>query len=136
MKVSDFLESKMDEFRTRLKELAPAYQEYVALQNAIEALEQNAPAAGKAAPAAAKPAAKPASRGKKAQKRRRPGVLKASLKEMVAKKPGLTAAQLAKELNSARPSLVTLAKRLEEEGVLERRRIVTDGGARIGFFPK
>jgi hypothetical protein len=133
-----FLDAKMQEFRSRLAELEPAYHEYVALQRAIEALEENLPPTRtKPAPAAAKPApSRPAPKPKKPQKRRRPGVLKTSLMEMVAKKPGLTAAQLAKELNSARPSLVTLAKRLEQDGVLERRRIVTPEGARVGFFPK
>ncbi len=128
-----FLEAKIEEIRVRLVELTPAYNEYVALQRAIEAISDNLQGAGPAAAPAQLTRAKGVRRGKK---RRRPGTLKTSLLTVIADKPGLTGAQLAEELGSARPTIVTLAKKLEQEGLLERRRIQLESGARIGYFAK
>ena len=140
MSASDFLETKIGEIRKRLEELAPAYNEYVALQGAIEAIAEHLPtgpasATHAAAKAEGRARAPKAAKPHKGRKRRRPGTLKTAMLELIARKPGLTGPQLADELGSARPTLVTLARRLEQDKLIERRRMQTDAGARIGFFP-
>ena len=134
MSEKSFLETKIDEIRTRLTELTPAYNEYIALQQAIVAISGNLPRTAQAAAAPKQPArAKAPWRGRK---RRPAGTLRTGMLAVIADKPGLTAAQLSGELGSARPSIVTLAKKLEQDGLIERRRIQLDSGARIGYFPK
>lgn len=134
MSGKSFLEAKIDEIRTRLTELTPAYNEYVALQHAVEAIGGSLPRRELAVAAPKQPArAKAPRRGKK---RRPAGTLRKSMLAVIAEKPGLTGAELSGELGSARPTIVTLAKKLEQEGLLERRRVQVPSGARIGYFSK
>jgi hypothetical protein len=154
MSGTSFLETKIEEIRSRLADLAPAYHEHVALEKALDAIMQNlppappkpavpaapapvkAPAPVRRAKAAAKPAKGRPRKARQAAKQRRPsGSLKKELLSLVRQTPGLTAADLAGKLGCARPSLFTLARRLEHEGLLTRKDVETGTRARVGFFP-
>jgi sugar-specific transcriptional regulator TrmB len=110
--MSDFLDSKKDEIRSRLEELKDAVDEYHRLQAALDALD--GVSRGGAAPAAAGGAprrGRPRGTGTRAQE----------AISAVTKEPGLTAGEIADRLGINQNYLYRVLPALEQDGKLEKR---------------
>jgi hypothetical protein len=111
----DLLRRTKEEIRTRVKELEPLVKEHERLRRALEALEASAQAASPSRRRAGGRRRRPASARRAGRGERRQQLLK-----LLATDPGLRPSEAAHRL-SINPSQVhSLAKRLEEEGSLER----------------
>jgi hypothetical protein len=106
-----FLEEKRSEIDARLKELKPAYDEYLTLQKAREAL------AGVDRP---RRAASPR-RGRRRGRPRGSGGTSAKALEAIRQNPGITVAELARELKMRHPNyLYRVLPQLEAQGAVRK----------------
>ncbi len=113
MAEQDLLERAKGEIRERLAELDPLVEERDRLRAALEALE-----AGESP----KRASRRASRGRPTTSRRAGrGERRTQLLELLQAEPGLRPSEAARRMAVNPPQVHSLARRLEEEGALERR---------------
>jgi len=111
----DLLQRARAEIRTRIKELEPLVNEYERLQSALKALG-----------ASDRPASTRRQRGAGGRRRRTParraarGERREQLLELLRADPGLRPAQAAHRMSIHPSQLHLLAKRLEEEGSVQR----------------
>ena len=105
-----FLEQKKSEIDARLKELKPAYDEYLTLQKAREAL------AGVNRPRAASPR-----RGRRRGRPRGSGGTSAKALKVIRENPGITVTELARELKMRHPNyLYRVLPQLEAQGAVRK----------------
>ena len=108
--MSDFLDSKKTEIKSRLEELKSAVDEYARLQAALDALE-GVGRGGGAATAAGPRRGRPRGTGTRAQE----------AIEAVTKEPGLTAGEIAERMGINQNYLYRVLPALEQDGKLEKR---------------
>lgn len=112
--MSDFLDSKKDEIRSRLEELKEAVDEYHRLKAALDALEGVTRTPNGPRPIAADGAprrGRPRGSGTRAQE----------AIDAVTKEPGLTAGEIADRLGINQNYLYRVLPALEQDGKLEKR---------------
>ncbi len=107
--MSDFLDSKKTEIKTRLEELKGAVEEHARLQAALDALE--GVSRGGTATATAPRRGRPRGTGTRAQE----------AIEAVTKEPGLTAGEIAERMGINQNYLYRVLPALEQDGKLEKR---------------
>lgn len=115
--MSDFLDSKKAEIKSRLEELKEAVDEYHRLQAALDALD--GVSRGGAASSAASSSAAPG-----APRRGRPRGTGTRAQEAIAavtKEPGLTAGEIADRLGINQNYLYRVLPALEQDGKLQKR---------------
>jgi hypothetical protein len=107
----NFLEEKKSEIDARLKELKPAYDEYLTLQKARGALE------GVNRPRRAASARRTRRRGRP----RGSGGTAAKALDVIRKNPGITVSELARELKMRHPNyLYRVLPQLEAQGAVRK----------------
>jgi hypothetical protein len=116
----DLLKRTTDEIRSRIEELEPLVREHERLQGALAALEGQEGATGRGRGAGPTQTARRRQRTKRAGR----GQRREQLLAVVGSQPGLRPADAARAVGIAPSQLHTLAKRLQDEGVIQRR----DGG--------
>jgi sugar-specific transcriptional regulator TrmB len=110
--MSDFLDSKKNEIRSRLEELKEAVDEYHRLQAALDALDGVGRSTGGGASATGAPRrGRPRGTGTRAQE----------AIAAVTKEPGLTAGEIADRLGINQNYLYRVLPALEQDGKLEKR---------------
>lgn len=107
--MSDFLDSKKTEIKSRLEELKGAVEEHARLQAALDALE--GVNRGGAATATGARRGRPRGTGTRAQE----------AIEAVTKEPGLTAGEIAERMGINQNYLYRVLPALEQDGKLEKR---------------
>lgn len=118
----DFLDEKVREIRDRLKELKPLVEEYQRLEAAATALD-SAAGAGSETPTRARRTRSGAASTTTRTRRGRPRAGQATRRDevlaAVAKTPGLTISELARELGMSTPNyLYRVVPELEQEGLV------------------
>ena len=109
--MSDFLDDKKNEIKSRLEELRGAVEEHARLQAALDALEGvNRSGAGSTASTGAR-RGRPRGTGTRAQE----------AIEAVTKEPGLTAGEIAERMGINQNYLYRVLPALEQDGKLEKR---------------
>jgi transposase-like protein len=112
----DLLSRTTDELRSRIKELEPLVQEHERLKRALTALESTD---GRPEPRRAR---RSGGGGRRTTSRRAGrGERRQQLLELVASEPGLRPSEAARRIGINPSQLHSLARRLEDEGTLERR---------------
>jgi predicted Rossmann fold nucleotide-binding protein DprA/Smf involved in DNA uptake len=118
MASNDIVQRSINDIRQRLSELNPLLEERDRLRAALEALE-GTDADGKTQKSPA--TSKTRRRRSTTSRRARRGERRQQLLELLGREPGLRPSEAARRMGVAAPQLQSLAKRLEEEGALERR---------------
>lgn len=107
--MSDFLDSKKTEIKSRLDELRGAVEESARLQAALDALDGVSRGAA------------PASGGARRGRPRGTGTRAQEAIEAVTKEPGLTAGEIAERMGINQNYLYRVLPALEQDGKLEKR---------------
>jgi sugar-specific transcriptional regulator TrmB len=112
--MSDFLDDKKNEIKSRLEELKSAVEEHERLQAALDALEGvNRAGAARATPNGGSGARRGRPRGT--------GTRAQEAIEAVTKEPGLTAGEIAERMGINQNYLYRVLPALEQDGKLEKR---------------
>ena len=109
--MSDFLDSKKNEIKSRLEELKASVDEYHRLQAALDALDGVSRGGAPTASAGAPRRGRPRGTGTRAQE----------AIAAVTKEPGLTAGEIAERLGINQNYLYRVLPALEQDGKLEKR---------------
>lgn len=120
----DFLKQKLDELRTRLRELRPMHEEYLRIEEALQSLEGGSPPASqetRRGPGRPR-GSKSARAGRKGRQRRRRGGTRAEhAARVVADNPGVAVPDIAKKLNIKPNYVYRVMASLQKEGVVRKR---------------
>jgi|SRR5829696_783038 len=111
----DLLKSTTDEIRARIKELEPQVAEHERLQNALRALESHT------APRRRERGRRGTQTERRTGKRAARGQRRDQLLKALGEQPGMRPSEAARAIGVQPAQLHNLARKLEEEGVVERR---------------
>lgn len=135
----DFLKQKLDELRTRLRELRPMHEEYLRIESALQSLEgggggsasaststpQQRGRRGPGRPRGSKTGSKTGSKSKRGggrrQRRRSGGTRAEHAARVVAESPGVAVPEIAKQLNIKPNYVYRVMSNLQKEGVVRKR---------------
>jgi hypothetical protein len=120
----DFLKQKLDELRSRVRELRPMHEEYLRIEAALRSLEGGSPPAPKQARRGpGRPRGSKSTRtGKKGTQRRRRGGTRAEhAARVVAENPGVAVPEIAEKLKIKPNYVYRVMANLQKEGVVRKR---------------